>query len=226
MAYTKEQLLNKIEKAKDNMNLFYKQDFINYRGKTEDSNEYYTEIVCRWTIDNLGLLDNIPIITREKDYFTKSHDGIIDNLQSNRIEEKIAMEMFQQSDISYVGKIIDYQTPLKNKRTDKAGKIDLLSYDGKVLRILELKEPESTESMLRCVMEGCTYLKTVDKTKLLKDFDLPADTVIKTNPLVYRYGKQYDEMQEERPKLKELIGLLDCIPLYFDKKEKYTITED
>ena len=46
--------------------------------------------------------------------------------------------MFRQKEISYVGEILDYQTPLKNKRSDEAGKIDLLSYDGRILRILEL----------------------------------------------------------------------------------------
>ncbi len=226
MGYTKQKLLQKIEKSALDMRLFYKQDFINYLGRTTDTNEFYTEVVCEWLLENLEVLNKIPTISREKGYFTEGHDGIIKNLNSNREEEMIAMNMFRQRDISTVGKIIDYQTPLKNKRSDKAGKIDLLSYDGKVLRILELKEPCSTESMLRCVIEGFTYMKTVDKQKLLKSFDLPDNTELVANPLVFINGHQHDEMDETRPKLKKLIKVLNCKPLYFDIKDKYYISEE
>ena len=83
------------------------------------------------------------------------------------------MEIFRQGFLSDVGRVIDYQTPLKNRRSDKAGKIDLLSYDGISVRILELKEPDSDETMLRCVLEGYTYMKTVDGKRLINDFELP-----------------------------------------------------
>lgn len=225
MGYTRKKIISKIENAARDMRLFYKQDFINYLGKTTDTDEYYTEVVCEWLFNNLSVLDDIPTITREKGYFTKGHDGIIKNPNSNRTEEMIAMNMFRQRNISYVGKIIDYQTPLKNTRNDKAGKIDLLSYDGCTLRILELKEPKSTESMLRCVIEGYTYLKTVDKVKLLESFELPTDTIVVANPLVHIESVQRYEMDEQRPMLKKLIGKLNCKPLYFDDKEKYIIME-
>ena len=218
-------IISKIENAACDMRLFYKQDFMNYLGKTADTDEYYTEIVCEWLLAHLDYFDKIPTISREKGYFTKGHDGIIKNPNSNRTEEMIAMNMFRQGNISYVGKIIDYQTPLKNTRNDKAGKIDLLSYDGCTLRILELKEPKSTESMLRCVIEGYTYLKTVDKVKLLERFKLPTDTIVVANPLVHIESVQRYEMDEQRPMLKKLIGKLNCKPLYFDDKEKYIIME-
>ena len=226
MGYTRKIIINKIENASRDMRLFYKQNFINYLGKTPDTNEYYTEVVCEWLLNNISILEEIPKITREKGYYTKGHDGMIKNQKTNRTEEMIAMDMFRQGNISYVGKIIDYQTPLKNARKDKAGKIDLLSYDGHTLRILELKEPKSTESMLRCVIEGYTYLKTVDKDKLLESFGLPSDTVVVANPLVHINSSQHKEMNEERPKLKKLIEALDCRPLYYDNIKEYTITEE
>ena len=122
-----------------------------------------------------------------------------------------------------IGKIIDYQTPLKDIQTDKAGKIDLLAYneneEEKTLRILELKKPDSEETMLRCVLEAYTYLKVVDKDKLLKDFGLPENTKIKACPFVF-YGKeQYKEMQEDRKNLKDLIKELVTINVEkFNKK--------
>lgn len=226
MGYTRQEIIEKLEAARGNMQLFYKSDFINYRGKTSDTDEYYTEIICGWLLENLKLLNEIPTITREKGYFTKTHNGVIKNLKSNRDEEMIAMKMFNQSIIDGLGKILDYQTPLKNKSSDKAGKIDLLSYDGNTLRILELKKPDSDETMLRCVIEGYTYLKTVDNKKLLKDFNLPQDTKIEANPFVFIDSIAYDEMFEDRPKLQELIQVLDCKPLFIKcENEKYTVEE-
>ena len=70
------------------------------------------------------------MITRKESYKTKGHDGIY-NPNSNRLEEITAMQMYNQckdgSIYDFIGKIIDYQTPLKNSKTDDAGKIDLLS---------------------------------------------------------------------------------------------------
>lgn len=135
------------------------------------------------------------MISRKSSYKVKTHDGTIKNEKSNREEEMIAMKLFDFSQnqgkvFDIIGKIIDYQTPLKNVRGDKAVKIDLLAYNEnenenkieKTLRILELKRPDSEETMLRCVLEAYTYLKVVDKAKLLKDFGLPEDTEIKACP--------------------------------------------
>lgn len=226
MSYTKQEIINKINISKNNMQLFYKSDFINYRGKTSDTDEYYTEIVCGWLLENLELLNAIPTITRKKGYFTKTHDGVIRNIKSNRDEEMIAMKMFNQSVINNLGKILDYQTPLKNKSSDKVGKIDLLSYDGDTLRILELKKPDSDETMLRCVIEGYTYLKTVDTKRLLQDFNLPQDTKIEANPFVFAGSIAYNEMAEDRPNLKNLIKSLNCKPIFIKtENEKYIVEE-
>ena len=170
------------------------------------------------------------MISRESSYKVKTHDGKIKDENSNREEEKIAMELFDYSQnkgvtFDIIGKIIDYQTPLKNVQKDDVGKIDLLAYNEKekTLKILELKKPDSKETMLRCVLEAYTYLKIVDKDKLLKDFGLPKDTILKTCPFVFVDGEQYKEMQQDRKNLKELMKKLDVEPVYL--KEEYKIVE-
>lgn len=226
--YTAEEILLKIRQSSQKIESFYKQDFINYRGKTKDTKEYYTEIIAGWCIENCSLFEQIPKITRRSSYRTPTHDGNPGNTRSNRTEELIAMSMFRQGELPVIGKILDYQTPLKNKRSDQAGKIDLLAYDGKVLRILELKEPKSTESMLRCILEGYTYLQIVDKEKLLQDFSLPAYTPVVANPFVFVNGQQHNEMREKRPQLRRLKELFRTKPFYIVRKENgyYDVTED
>ena len=225
--YSKNEILEEIQ----DMGNFYKRKVVNYRGKTSDSKDYYTEVVAEWILKNIHLFDYIKPITREKSYKVDSHDGIIKNEASKREEEKIAMKLFDLSQnqgkvFDIIGKIIDYQTPLKNVQTDKVGKIDLLAYneEEKTLRILELKKLDSKETMLRCVLEAYTYLKVVDKAKLLKDFGLPKDTTIKACPFVFYDGEQYKEMQEDRKNLKELIEKLDIEVIYLEEKDgEYSI---
>ena len=138
----------------------------------------------------LNLFDNIKKITRQSSYKVDTHDGKHNNQNSNRLEEIMAIEIFNQKSLNILGKVLDYQTPLKNERDDKAGKIDIVSYnkDIKTVYLLELKKEDNEETMLRCVLEIFTYSKTLDKDKFLEDFNLPKDTKIKASPLVFFNG--------------------------------------
>lgn len=229
MAYTKTEILEKCEKAFENVSTFYQADVINYRGVTSDTGELYNEIVAEFVLNNLDeFVSGIKQICRETSYKTESHTGDIIP-DDRRMEEKIAVEMFnmcQKKDVvfKHIGKIIDYQTPLKNTAKDEAGKIDLLAYDDKTLRILELKKPDSTETMLRCVLEGFTYMQTIkDKAKLLENFALPKGTEIVACPFVFIDGEQKKEMEETRSNLKALMKKLNSRPYYITKN--YEIVE-
>ena len=232
--YSKDEIIKKLEVAKSEMWKFYSQDFVNYRGKTSDKEGYYyTEIIAKWLLDNIELFNDIKMISRKNSYKVDSHDGKIKNEKSGREEEIIAMKLFDFSQnqgkvFDIIGKIIDYQTPLKDIQTDKAGKIDLLAYNEneKTLRILELKKPDSKETMLRCVLEAYTYLKIVDKVKLLKDFGLPENIEIKACPFVF-YGKeQYKEIQKNKENLGQLIGKLGIEIIYLEEKDgEYNIVK-
>ena len=235
--YSKDEIIKKLEVAKSEMWKFYSQDFVNYRGKTSDKErDYYTEIIAKWLLDNIELFDDIEMISRENSYKVDSHDGKIKNEKSEREEEIIAMKLFDFSQnqgkvFDIIGKIIDYQTPLQNVQTAKAGKIDLLAYNEKenpkTLRILELKKPDSEETMLRCVLEAYTYLKVVDKDKLLKDFGLPKNTKIKACAFVFYGGEQHQEMQKNKENLGELIKKLDIEIIYLKEENgEYSVVKE
>lgn len=69
-----------------------------------------------WNIYKKGIF----VITRCKTYKAEEHDGKF-SPYSNKIEEIIAMEMQRQGmTFDSIGKIIDYQTPLKSKKDDVA----------------------------------------------------------------------------------------------------------
>ena len=231
--YKRSEVLRMCQDALVNASDFYIQKFVNYRGKTRDTGEYYTEIVAEFVLKNLDAFRTIPSIQRKATYKTANHDGAFSE-GSNREEEIVAMRLFNQckggSDYAYIGKIIDYQTPLKSSRTHggrNVGKIDLLSFnkDENTVFILELKRKDSTETMLRCVLEAYTYYKTVDGDKLKKDFGLCSNTQIRVCPLVFRGGEQWKEMQGKRAELYKLIIALNATPYYVaETNEKFVIT--
>lgn len=233
MSYTRDQIRARLDESASNMSLFYKKGFVNYRGKTTDTKEYYTEVISEWLLEHFDLLEQIKTITRRSSYWVEGHDGIPDNPDSIREEELIAMAMKRQGSLPIVGQVLDYQTPLKNVQKDKAGKIDLLTYDGETLRILELKEPDSKETVLRCVLEGYTYLKTADKEKLISDFSrdsgvvIPEETQLEACPFVFIDGFQWKEMQQDRPYLKRLMEVLNSKPYYVaEENGMYVVTEE
>ena len=227
--YKKDEIINKLENLKD-ISTLYKEDFINYRGYTIDTKEKYTEVIAEWLIKNFNLFDNIKKITRQSSYKVDTHDGKHNNQNSNRLEEIMAIEIFNQKSLNILGEVIDYQTPLKDKLGDEAGKIDIVSYDkdNKIVYLLELKREDSKETMLRCVLEIFTYSKTLDKDKFLEDFNLSKDTKIKASPLVFFNGSQYKEMIEGDNKyLKDLIKKLEIELFYISKNNnsEYNITK-
>ncbi len=172
--YTRAETIAQIKAAEQDMSSFYNAACVNHAGTTykADGNEYYTEIVSEYLLKNDHLLDQIAQIKRG-DYSVDTHNGTTPRAASNRLEERIALSLFQTY-IFPIGRIIDYQIPLKRTRKDNAGKIDLISFDevNGILRLIELKAPGSTDTLLRCVLEIYTYYKTANIHDLIDSYGL------------------------------------------------------
>lgn len=168
------------------MNVNLAQPFINYTGFTSNNNEKYTEVIAANLLDNINMLKEIKTITRQNSY-NAGHKKKENDPLSPRHEEQTARSMMGET-YDYIGKIIDYQTPLKDVQADVAGKIDLLAWNKEkaCAYILEFKMPESKETLLRCVLEAYTYWRIVDSEKLLRDFNIPASTTLRKAVLVHQ----------------------------------------
>ena len=217
-SYTKEQFLSELKKIKPE--LLYKCNQVNYKGKTKNTREYYTEVFAEYLLENLKLLQDLPIHKRKLDYRISAHvNREVPGEESNRHEEKIAIQLYRQfrdSEKSPFGRVLDYQVPLKESRADEAGKIDLLSVKGNEVMVLELKIPNSKETMLRCALEAYTYYKTVDSDKLLKEYDLSNKGYkLVPTPLLFIGGDQQIEYESsDHSKLRELMSKLGIVPLF------------
>lgn len=167
MSYTRESIIKEIDDfiATGDLGLLYDQNFVKRRG----SKGKYMRFAAERLLEYSEELKNIPA-ARRKDSYNTQHDGTTprpaDGRKGEKAEDRIAMKFFKKT-LPHLGSVIDYQTPLKDGR-DSA--IDLLAYNGESIYILELKRPDSKETLLRCVLEAYTYYRMVDKNKLLHDF--------------------------------------------------------
>lgn len=196
-SYKKEEILNELEEFND-IELLYTIKNINRTGKTNDTKEKYTEIIAREILENTKKynFDKIDSIHRTLSYNIGTHNGKF-NKKSPRREENIAMMMYNKK-YPVLGKIIDYQVPLKDSKHKKAGKIDLISYNEKnnILHLIELKNDYSKETLLRCVLEILTYSKQVDEEKLKNDFRLVKEVKIKPAILIFEDTKPFANLND------------------------------
>lgn len=194
--YSRQEFLEKYEQAARNINELYQANIVNYKGKTSDTKEAYTEIIASLLLQDLSVFGHIRQISGDKPYNRGRHDGNNEN-KTNRLEEITAKELFNQKVISGY-EILDYQVPLRQKKGDSAGKIDVLAAKGDTLYLLELKKECSQETLLRCVLEAETYLRTVDCNKLLSDYSSATNkyTEVKCGPLIYADSQAYKDLED------------------------------
>lgn len=228
-SYKKEEIIKLCKEASIDMKSFYNAKMVNYKGKAKDASLYYTEIIAEWLLENFYCFNDIKEISRKNKYKISAHIANIEK-ETNRQEEMLAKRIYQQKKVGEL-EFLDYQVPLKNKNTDKGvGKIDLLAvnHKEKCVYIFELKKEESPETMLRCVLEGYTYLKIVCPKKLFSDYGLVDKSYkLKAAPLVYMNGFQHREYKcSKRVCLHKLMKKLDCTPFYIIPKTMFVIQKE
>lgn len=211
--HSKEDVLKLVSEEIKDINNLYKANRINWKGKTKE-NEDYSEVIAEKLLKEeiKGKLSKIPEICREENY-NRSHDGKTQR-KTNRQEEIFAKELFNSKrEFINLGKIIEYQIPLKNKRSDKGvGKIDLISYSEKpqCVFIIELKFGNNNETLLRAILEIATYYQILCKKKFLKDYEF-SNMAIKKAVLLCEGSNSFNEAKDlnKRPQLRKLIEELD-----------------
>ena len=168
--YTEAEIQSKAETAAGAMGTFYDQDFVNYTGTVLHGDRPYSEVIAAFLLERPELWEKIPAISRESPYRVDGHGGAVRDPSSNQKEAHLAYDLFRKGNVPGLGTVLDYQVPLKDVQTDRAGKIDLAADDGASFYLLELKREDSRETLLRCVLEILTYWHMVDRPKLLWDF--------------------------------------------------------
>jgi len=187
---------------------------IEYREKYKAVTVSNTEDMARELLEEEALtgLFSIEQISRKSSYKVKSHATIMHDMTTNRIEEHLALDMVRSAkEYDLIGKMLDFQVPIKNIRKDcGVGKIDIIAYNGSDVTLLELKAKNSSETLLRCVLEIFTYWKQLDHQKFLYDFGLSQENIVKKAVLVFVDSVAYRqyENKEKYPNTHELMEKL------------------
>lgn len=233
MSYSRQYIIDEVNKTLNHVQELYKANFVNYKGKTTDTDEYFTEIAAEELLNQniFGAMRSINEIVRLRNsgYKVKSHDGINHTENSNRKEEIYCKDLFALSRdgkkiFNEIGTIFDYQVPLKHSRSDiGAGKIDLVSITDDEIWLLELKVEDNKETVLRCVLEIATYYQVLSKSVFIDSYpEYPGHTVdhIKKGILVMKESSQDIELNEmnngERVYLKQLMNVLNVEAFIID----------
>lgn len=218
MGYTAEEVVRAFRKG---VKPSYERAEINYKGKTVDSGEYYTEIIAKLFLDGEEL--RLPEGDVRDSFAFYSHDGRSEMNKSARNEEKFCLARFnRRAEESFAfGKIVNYQVNILKRLKIN---VDLVAYDenSATLTLIEVKGSDvagvnkSHETLLRCVLEIETYfrllaphretlfstLAAADKATLAKDGKhLQKAVWVKSDS---RAAEEWSKINE-RPALRALI---------------------
>ncbi|WHY20134.1 hypothetical protein QNH28_03680 [Paenibacillus sp. G2S3] len=222
---SKMNLINEVGAYVNTIDQLYKSSILNRRGKTTNG-ELFTEVIAEelLRLDIKNRLKEINEVVRESGYRVITHDGVVTTghkeEDSNRKEERVAIQLFNLSQsgkiFNGIGRIMDYQVPLKNSSADKGlGKIDLISLVDDCMVLIEFKINENRETLLRCVLEIATYYQVLSKSKFLNSYsnEFGSPKRIKKAVLIVIDSLHYKEMLElrngERRHLEKLMDTLE-----------------
>ena len=238
--YTRSEIISVLDATikSEELSSLYNEDCLNYYGETTDTEEAYSDIIAEWLLEHdiKGLLGRIESISRHdygKEYFHE-RAGSDDNTpldEKRRKEEHFAQRLLNE-ELGHIGKIITYQVPIKGKRSDKAGKIDLLAYNEneKLLSLVELKWKESKETMLRAILEICTYYCQIDKGQLKEELEekgiCPTISGIQKVILIFKESPLYEHYREKTKSIQKLAAELEVQILVMDDADSKTISKE
>lgn len=160
------------------------------------------------------------IQSNRQDYSVQSHSKPFNEAKYQerknkpyfRKEEWICKRCYGKS-FNFIGKIVDYQVPLKHsQKCSGLGKVDLLSQKGSVAYLLEVKTRENTESPLRAIMEIYTYWKQLGGNEgkyFLTHSALRNATTLKKGIVLFEGSRIHKKLIESGDKLWALIRELE-----------------
>lgn len=171
-------------------------------------------------------------LSQREDYRVKGHEGDFDctgYMEAKRKKEQ--GKPFRKEEwmcklcmgkcFSKIGKVVDYQVPLKHIRGDECegmGKVDLLSMDGETAWLLELKVPDSAEHPLRAIMEVYTYWQQLGGERcerFLARSRAKGARILKKAIVIFEKGADdsskyfYQKLKKDWEPLSELMKALD-----------------
>lgn len=129
-------------------------------------------------------------------------------------EKRLIRAFFNLGEIPLLGTVVDYEVPLKGTQDAAFGDIDLVCSQPGVCLCIEAKQPASSESVLKPVLQAFTYTLLVSTQKTHFCESLGFDRQTRLVPAVLTYANSLSGRQLRSlgsyPKLTKLIRRLNA----------------
>lgn len=177
--------------AKENDTLYkHISDYANIKFGTKTKEEDYIVNACVWQeylvrewLDKINLTEIAPTERKSDIFQTARKTTISANDSEQKKSEKRQCKTLIDEHNSVMGELFDFQVPLKARKAEQTvykpehkGELDLVARQDKEMVLIEYKIPDSTEPLLRAVLEAITYFHQIDgfnpqQSKYLQSFN-------------------------------------------------------
>ena len=184
--YTKDKIENWVRKALLNPNNFYKKTIKELDSSGSVLVNLRDSEYNKWIIQELinndnykNLLDNITTNKADERLSYSVDRKNKKNYFSDKLTEKrLAICFYNNRDeYDFIGKRLHYETPIRFYKKTKEkeievreGAIDLVYQTPEYINLIELKSDTNDETLLRAILEICTYYKKLNTTQFYNDF--------------------------------------------------------
>lgn len=177
----------------------------------------YTEWISEWIEAKLPDIQLLSDGLRQRTFRVAEHRGQAD-LKSAIVqmtEKRIVRAIFNLGEVPVLGRVIDYEVPLKETDQSKHGDIDLLCIQPGTVLCVEAKKPGGGGSVLKAILQAFVYTRLVAtrQKELLKDFDLPPRLTLTPSVLTFANAPSIRQLRERvrYPNLWKLVASLNPI---------------
>ena len=175
----------------------------------------YTEWIAALITSSHPMIELVADGLRKRPFRLDNHRGQIKlNTPIAQVTEKrLVRAMFNGGQLPFMGRVIDYEIPLKETNEARHGDIDLLCLLPQTVLCVEAKEPKSGESLLKAVLEAFVYTSLIStrRASFLSDFGLGQNVPLTPAILTFAVaasGRQLEAM-DQFPQLLGLIRILN-----------------
>jgi hypothetical protein len=181
------------------------------RAKCEGYTEWIAELILKEISKILLVKDGL----REKPFRVDGHKGqcTLSTGIEQCTEKRLVRAMFNSREPSLMGRVLDYEIPLKKNNQAKHGDIDLLCCLEKTVLCIEAKQPNASESVLKAILEAYVYTSLVStaKVRFLNDFGLAPNLQLTPAVLTFAVSASGRQLREINrfPQLLSLVRTLN-----------------
>lgn len=161
----------------------------------------YLEWIADWIVASFPHIKLVADGLRSRSFRVADHRGQIKlNTGINQLTEKrLVRAMFNSGSLPLLGKVIDYEVPLKDTDEAAHGDIDLLCTLADNCLCVEAKKPNAGASILKAILQAYAYTSLVSSKKqlFLSSFELASELVLTPAILTFanaQSGRQLKEM--------------------------------